>query len=151
MPACLACRIVEGETVVPGGLVVRDEHFTVHGLADPSPLPGWVVVTSNRHVRAIYDLDDVEAAALGTLVVKVMRAQREVLGAEHVYALALGDVLQHAHVHLVPRYAGTPPELRGRQAFDAVGKVAAPMEQLEAATEVLRRALGGEGADGRAG
>jgi diadenosine tetraphosphate (Ap4A) HIT family hydrolase len=116
---CLACAIVAGEARTAGGLVRREDGFTIHALAGPSPLAGWLVVTSDRHARALYDLDDREAAALGRVAARVMRAQRAALGAEHVYAFAIGDALHHAHLHLVPRYADTPARLRGRGCFDA--------------------------------
>ena len=30
--------------------------------------------------------------------------------AEHVYAMVIGDQVDHLHVHLLPRYPGTPRE-----------------------------------------
>lgn len=31
-------------------------------------------------------------------------------GAEHVYAAVIGDGIEHFHLHLIPRYPGTPRE-----------------------------------------
>jgi diadenosine tetraphosphate (Ap4A) HIT family hydrolase len=115
---CLGCAIVAGERAVPGGVVARAGGFALHAVADPSPLRGWLVLTSERHVRALYDLDAGELTSLGPLAARVMSAQRAVLGAEHVYAFAIGDVLRHFHLHLVPRYANTPDRLRGRRCFE---------------------------------
>jgi GAF domain-containing protein len=89
----------------------------------------------------MYDLDDREAAALGAIAARVMRAQRAALGAEHVYAFAIGDVLHHCHLHLVPRYADTPQRLRGRGCFDSRREDALPAWRIVAAAETLRRAL----------
>ncbi len=72
-----------------------------------------------------------------------MRAQRLALGAEHVYAFALGDVLRHFHLHLVPRFAATPPRLRGRGSFDALPGDLLPTGEVEAAADRLREALAG--------
>jgi diadenosine tetraphosphate (Ap4A) HIT family hydrolase len=138
---CLACRIVAGEAPTPGGAAWRGDGFTVHALADPAPLAGWLVVTSDRHARALYDLEPQEAAALGAVAARVMRAQRAALGAEHVYAFAIGDVLRHFHLHLVPRYADTPPHLRGRGCFDARPAEMLPAERVAEAVERVRRAL----------
>jgi len=140
--SCLACRIVAGEARPAGGIVWRGDGLTVHAFADPCPIPGWLVVTSDRHARALYDLAPAELAAVGPLAARVMNAQRSALGAEHVYALALGDVLLHFHLHLVPRFADTPPRLRGRGAFDARPEDALPAWRLVAAAEAVRRALG---------
>ena len=142
---CLACRIVAGEARTAGGVVLRADGFTVHALAGPAPIAGWLVVTSDRHARAVYDLEDDEAAALGRLAARVMRAQRSALGAEHVYAFAIGDALLHAHLHLVPRYAGTPARLRGRGAFDFAATEVLGEEELRAAAERVGAALASAG------
>jgi len=66
-----------------------------------------------------------------------------VLGAEHVYAFAIGDVLRHFHLHLVPRYASTPERLRGRRCFDGRPEDALPADVLAAAARTVGRALDG--------
>ncbi len=139
--ACLACRIVRGDHRPPGGLLWREGGLVLHALADPTPLAGWLVLTSERHARAWYDLDAAPLAALGPAAARVMRVQREALGAEHVYALAIGDQLRHFHLHLVPRYADTPQRLRGRGAFEARPDDALPAWRVVAAVESVRRAL----------
>jgi diadenosine tetraphosphate (Ap4A) HIT family hydrolase len=116
---CLACEVVRGAQGVPGGILLRERGFVLHALADPTPVRGWLVLTSERHVRAWYDLDAGELAAIGPLAARVMAAQRGALGADHVYAFAIGDLLRHFHLHLVPRFADTPERLRGRGCFDA--------------------------------
>jgi diadenosine tetraphosphate (Ap4A) HIT family hydrolase len=140
--ACTACDLVAGRRDVPGGLLLREGGLVLHALDGPSPLPGWLVLSAARHCRAWYDLDPEAAAALGPLARRVMRAQREALGAEHVYAFAIGDVLHHFHLHLVPRYAATPARLRGRGCFDASPDDARPDAELEAAVRLVQEALG---------
>jgi diadenosine tetraphosphate (Ap4A) HIT family hydrolase len=102
-----------------------------------------LVLTAARHCRAIHDLDDEAAAALGPLARRVARAQREALGAEHVYLFAIGDLLHHFHLHLVPRYADTPARLRGRGAFEAAPGDALPAPAVEAAVASVAAALRG--------
>jgi histidine triad (HIT) family protein len=41
---------------------------------------------------------------------RASRALREAAGAEHVYAQVIGDRVPHLHVHLLPRYPGTPED-----------------------------------------
>ncbi len=142
---CLACAIARGEVRPPGGVVWRGDGFLVHGLADPSPLRGWLVLTSQRHVPAFDDLAPDELAHLGPLAARVARAQRSALGAEHVYALALGDVLRHFHLHLVPRFADTPERLRGRRCFEAAPAEARPAAEIESAAAAVRDALARDG------
>lgn len=115
---CLACEIVAERIRPAGGIVARRDDLVVHGFADRSPLRGWMVITTTRHLRAWDDLNASELAKLGPLVGDVMRAQKTALGAEHAYAFAIGDALRHFHVHVVPRFADTPANLRGRGAFE---------------------------------
>lgn len=140
---CVACRVASGAHAPAGGIAWRGGGFVLHAPLDPCPLPGWLVLTSERHARALYELTDDEAAQLGRIAARAMRAQREALGAEHVYAFAIGDVLRHLHVHLVPRFADTPARLRGRGCFDATPDDALPAWRLIAAVESVRRALSG--------
>jgi diadenosine tetraphosphate (Ap4A) HIT family hydrolase len=141
---CTACDLLEGHRPVPGGLLLRAGGFALHALDGPSPLPGWLVLTSERHCRAVSDLDPAAAAALGPLVQRVMRAQRAALGAEHVYLFAIGDVLLHAHLHLVPRYATTPDRLRGRRCFEGRPEDVRPEAELTAAARLVAEALAAE-------
>jgi diadenosine tetraphosphate (Ap4A) HIT family hydrolase len=141
--SCLACEVVAGARTLPGGILAREGGFVLHVLADPSPLRGWLVLTSERHARAWYDLTPPEAAALGGLAARVMAAQRAALGAEHVYAFAIGDLLRHFHLHLVPRYADTPDRLRGRRCFEGAPPDMLPEEDLARAAQAVADALRG--------
>jgi diadenosine tetraphosphate (Ap4A) HIT family hydrolase len=138
---CLACDVVRGARVLPGGILVREGGLVLHVLADPSPLRGWVVLTSERHARAWYDLGARELAALGPLAARVMAAQQSALGAEHVYAFAIGDLLPHFHLHLVPRFADTPERLRGRRCFEARPEDLLPEAEIARAARAVADAL----------
>jgi diadenosine tetraphosphate (Ap4A) HIT family hydrolase len=138
--SCAGCDLVSGARTPPGGVLLREGGLVLHAFLDPTPLRGWLVLTSERHARAWYDLRPSELAALGPLTARVMTAQREALGAEHVYAFAIGDVLRHFHLHLVPRYPDTPARLRGRGCFDGRPEDALPeAEVLDAVRAVAAR------------
>jgi diadenosine tetraphosphate (Ap4A) HIT family hydrolase len=128
---------------VPGGLLVRDGGFALHAIADVTPIRGWLVLTSERHASAWYDLEPGELAALGPLAARVMAAQRAALGAEHVYAFAIGDVLRHFHLHLVPRYVDTPERLRGRRCFDGRSEDAVSEDEVARAARAVATLLRG--------
>lgn len=141
MGDCTECELLAGRVAVPGGVLHREAGLALHVLAGASPLPGWLVLASERHARAWYDLRPDEAGAVGALAARVMAAQREALGAEHVYAFAIGDVLRHFHLHLVPRYPGTPERLRGRGAFEGRPEDMRPEAELVAAALAVRARL----------
>ena len=71
---------------------------------------GHLFVEPRRHAPGLADLTDAEARAVGWWCTRASRALREVAGAEHVYAMVIGDQVPHLHVHLVPRYPGAPAE-----------------------------------------
>lgn len=141
LESCIACEIAAGARPTPGGILLREGGFVLHALADPSPLRGWVVLTSERHARAWPDLDPAALAALGPLAARVMAAQRSMLGAEHAYAFSIGDAVRHFHLHLVPRYADTPERLRGRRCFEGLAEDMLDERDLAAAATAIGHAV----------
>lgn len=105
---CFLCR--EGR-----GTVYADERICVdHGIEEDQPTAylGWFVVSSKRHAVGLAELNDAEAQAIGLWVARLARSlKRE--GAEHVYSFVLGNKYPHVHVHVVPRFPGTPQEFWG--------------------------------------
>jgi histidine triad (HIT) family protein len=138
---CVGCEIVAGRLVPPGGVVARWPGWNLHAIAASSPVRGWLVLTAERHIRGLYDLDDAEAARFGSLAARIQRAQREALGAEHVYAALFAESVRHLHVHLIPRYADTPERLRGPAVFLAGPEDARPLAEVEAAAAAVARLL----------
>ena len=111
--ACFVCRKHRGEIIVPGGAIYEDAllyavHIAGANDADQTAYVGWLIVEPKRHAPGLGDLTAEEAAALGVLVSRLARALCAVAGAEHVYSFVLGDHVPHLHVHLAPRYPGTP-------------------------------------------
>ncbi len=141
--SCIACDVVRGARRTPGGILLREGGLVLHALADPSPLRGWVVLTSERHVRAWPDLDGAALGALGPLAARVMAAQRTALGAEHVYAFSIGDAVRHFHLHLVPRSPDTPERLRGRRCFEGRPEDALADAEVERAARAIGDAVRG--------
>lgn len=111
---CFICRQQRGEEPTPGGPVYEEElALAVHSFhpeLSPAPYLGHLLVEPRRHAYGVADLDDEEAAAVGRAVSRCARALKESEGAEHVYLAVMGHHTPHLHVHLVPRYPGTPRE-----------------------------------------
>src|SRR5215469_13780699 len=116
---CLVCRKHrEQGPLVPGGLVGQDELVLVSHIATPDTLEGkaaatylgHLLVEPRRHAPGLADLTDAEARSIGWWCARISRALREGAGAEHVYAAVIGDAVPHLHVHLLPRFPGTPRE-----------------------------------------
>ncbi len=99
---CLSCEIVGAETATEG-TVLETAH--VHAHQDVAyPVPGFVIVASRRHVRALDELDDHEAADLMAALRSIRAAQRTALGVESVYYFYNEDTRHHLHVWMIPRH-----------------------------------------------
>jgi diadenosine tetraphosphate (Ap4A) HIT family hydrolase len=115
---CFVCRKHwEQGSLLPGGPVAEDDLVVVSHLSPEAPgrdgapvYLGHLLVEPKRHAPGLEDLTDSEARAVGLWCSRASRALREVTRAEHVYAAVIGDRTQHLHIHLTPRYPGTPRE-----------------------------------------
>jgi histidine triad (HIT) family protein len=111
---CFICRKHRGDEPAPGGPIYENELvWASHGYhpeRNPEPYLGHVLVEAKRHALGFPDLTDEEAAAVGVAITRVARAIRDSEGAEHVYVAVVGHHTPHLHVHLIPRYPGTPQE-----------------------------------------
>ena len=108
-------------TAVPGGPSVEDEDLLVKHLPpDESGTAylGYLILETRRHAGDLGDLTDSEAQKVGLWLSRISRDLRLALGAEHVYAFVLGDHVPQFHVHIVPRYPGTPQQYYGTRVAD---------------------------------
>ncbi len=69
-----------------------------------TPIPGFIIISSNRLVRSISDLNDQEAAELIELTIKVRKGMKEVLNIENVYLFQNEDTKHNFHLWLFPRH-----------------------------------------------
>jgi histidine triad (HIT) family protein len=79
---------------------------------------GYLFVEPRRHVTELGDLTEQEAEGLGLMAMRLSRVLQQAQGAEHVYAAIVGHHVEHLHLHLIPRYPDTPPELNWTQVTD---------------------------------
>jgi diadenosine tetraphosphate (Ap4A) HIT family hydrolase len=113
---CLVCRELHGDVPIPGGLLWEDEavaafHVPPLPEGDPRPFLGHLLVVTRRHVARLGDLSDAEGAAAGRAAARLAQALTEVGGADWVFAAVLGTAVPHFHLHVLPRYPGTPEDL----------------------------------------
>ncbi len=83
-------------------------------------LPGWLVLVVRRHLSAIDELTEEEAAELGSLLRRSSHALKEVVGCEKTYVLQFAEHPEHPHVHfhVVPRMADMPDKYRATGIFE---------------------------------
>ena len=117
--ACYSCdRTSMLDTLPPRELIGLDEHWRV-AHAINSALPGWLVLLPRRHVTAIAELTDAEAAGLGGWQVRLSRALRAVTGCTKTYVVQFAEQagFNHVHFHVVPRAGDVPADRLGPRVF----------------------------------
>lgn len=113
--SCFICDKHAGRIQTAGVTIFEDKYVYV-GHIDRQGKPnylGHIMVDLKRHVPTLADLTFDEAQAFGVAIARVSRALKEVVQAEHIYALVSGNSVPHLHIHLVARYPNTPREFWG--------------------------------------
>jgi diadenosine tetraphosphate (Ap4A) HIT family hydrolase len=141
---CFVCDKHAQGSSAPGGVIYEDDLMYVGHILPPDLLDvylGYVMVEPKRHLGGLGELTGDEASALGVLINKVARALNDSEGAEHIYSFVMGDHVSHLHVHLVPRYPGTPREYWGVHVGDWPNAPRGGVGEIEAVCGRLREAL----------
>lgn len=106
MSDCVFCKIVAGQ--IPSTRVHEDEH-TLAFMDLGQVNPGHVLVAVKRHAANLFELDEVQAAAVACASTRVARAIRDAfapagLSVYQANGKAAGQTVFHYHVHLLPRH-----------------------------------------------
>lgn len=106
----------------PWDSIIRTPHWDVVHAYDTSH-EGWLVLVLRRHIHALAEMTDEEAAELGPLVRDVSVALERVLGVPRTYAVQLAEhpLHPHVHVHLIARPDDLPKHHRGPGIFALLG------------------------------
>lgn len=103
MQQCLSCEIAKGNKIPLRGKIIETTWFNAH--QDVAyPVPGLVILASNRHFFCFDEMTDDEAIDYMDLLRRVRAAQRDVLKIQHVYYFYNEDTTHHFHMWIVPRY-----------------------------------------------
>ena len=108
---CPFCNIREDRIITFDDLV--------YGIRDKYPVsPGHTLIVTRRHVSDYFELTDDERRAMQAMLMKM----KEMLDAElnpQGYNVGInvgrsaGQTIDHAHLHLIPRFEGDMPDPKG--------------------------------------
>ena len=99
MENCIFCKIIKND--LPCYSVYDDGDFMA--FLDIRPLNlGHILLIPKTHFRWVDDVPNF--GAYFELAKKIGLAQRKVLGAESVAYITAGYGVDHAHIHIIPRY-----------------------------------------------
>lgn len=118
-----------------GGLILT--HFPQ--MDSEKATKGHLLIEPERHVRDFTELNDEEANALGGLIKRGASAIKSVLCAEHVYMFRINDKVAHFHIHLVPRYQGTPKEYWGLKIMEWPDRSTIKIEEIRLLAANLKK------------
>lgn len=118
LPGCYSCDQTAAAAPPPREDVVRTGHWRVSH-AFNSTLRGWLVLLPTRHLTSFVELAPQAADELGGLVRHLSSALERVTGCRKTYLMQFSEAegFSHLHLHLVPRMADQPEELRGPRVF----------------------------------
>lgn len=140
MSACAGCEKVAGLSPAHPDLVAELPASWLL-LGDHQALPGYCVLWSKAHVKELHEL---EPAAYDAFMRDLRQASAAVAKATACWKLntvSLGNVVQHAHVHLYPRSAMDPERLKHPFVHEADFGQRGTSQQRTALIALLRQAL----------
>ena len=107
MADCIFCKIVRGE--IPCTRIYENE--LVLSFLDIGPINrGHALVIPKKHYPTLFEIPDEELAACASVARQVGRAVYRGVGATGLNFLqnnfrSAGQLVEHAHFHLIPRFA----------------------------------------------
>lgn len=118
-PNCIFCKIIAGE--IPCAGVLETENFLA--FLDIAPVrPGHALVVSKAHYPTLFDLPAELGGELIEALQAVSRAVMEATGADGFNVgmnnfKAAGQLVHHAHIHVIPRASDDGLELWGQTPY----------------------------------
>lgn len=108
MESCLFCKIITGE--VPSAKIYEDT--SVVSFLDINPVNiGHTLVVPKKHFATLHDIPDETLTPLMQTVRRLADAIKAAVNADGINiemnnGEAAGQIIHHAHIHIVPRYKG---------------------------------------------
>jgi len=119
---------------IPSYKVYEDKDFLA--FLDINPLnPGHTLIIPKKHYRWIWDIEN--AGKYFEFTRKVAKALQKAMKTELIVCDAVGMLILHAHIHLVPRFKGD-----GHKEFlnsKAVKKIS--IEEMESIAKKIRESF----------
>ena len=99
---CIGCAITKGDLQLPGGVIYNGESIILG--ADPEiPIPGFLVITSKRHINSFSELSRQERTEIGDVIANAEMAIKG-LGISTEITLVQEERSEHFHIWIFPTY-----------------------------------------------
>jgi len=93
---CIGCDIESGKADF-SGIIIKTKHFIL-GQDYETPIPGFFIINSRRHVASILDFSNEEMKEFTELLFRTRKAMKDVLGVREV-AVFQNEVSGNSHFH----------------------------------------------------
>lgn len=103
---CIGCALQNGEIKRLGEKVYETKNFDVEQDYE-TPIPGFMIISSKKHLKGIEDLSESERKEFIDLLYKVRKAMTNILDIKYTYMIQKEDTIiarSHFHVWLFPIY-----------------------------------------------
>lgn len=138
MADCIFCKLVAGE--IPCSKIYEDGHS--FAFLDINPVnKGHALVITKKHYDTVLDMPEADGVALAKATVKVARAVKAGTNADGINLLhnigsAAGQIIFHAHVHLIPRFEHDKTDMKWtRKNYEDAGEQARYAEKIAKAVK----------------
>jgi len=101
MPDCIFCKLIKGE--IPSYKTYEDEKYLAF-LDISQIVDGHTLLIPKKHVRWVWDIEDL--GEFYGVARKIVKKMQQATGEEFVASLTLGIMVEHAHLHLLPKTEG---------------------------------------------
>ena len=108
MTDCVFCKIIKGE--ISADKIYEDEDCLA--FLDITPVnPGHTLLIPKKHYENLYEMPDELLSKMSPIVKKIAVAVKKGTGAEGINIgmnneVAAGQIVPHAHFHIIPRFPG---------------------------------------------
>lgn len=105
---CIFCKIVKGD--IPSAKIFEDDKLIC--FLDIAPAnKGHALIVTKEHYETLLEVPDEVLNDLMAKAKKISRAMSSALGAEGINILmnnkkVAGQLVDHAHIHIIPRFNG---------------------------------------------
>lgn len=140
MSACPGCERIALAASSPDLITELPASWLL--LGEHQAFPHYAVLWSKEHVKELHHLEPGPYDAFMRDLRLASAAVEAASGCWKLNVVSLGNVVQHAHVHLMPRSAMDPDKLKHPWVHEADFKEAGTAQQRAAAIARIREALG---------
>lgn len=134
---CIFCKIIRKE--IPAHLLYENSHAL--SFLDINPAnKGHALIIPKKHAETTLDLNEKELKELIVVVMKVAKAVKKTMGSQAFNIIQndgklAGQLVMHAHFHVVPRFENDCLDYRTKRTQYAHGEASELAKQISEAVE----------------